>query len=55
MGGKDAEFGFGHTGIQMLIRFPRGDVQQAAECLSLELRGDSGIRTSLGKWQGIAE
>lgn len=55
MGGKDAEFGFGHTGIQLLMRFPREDAHSAAECLSLEFRGGSGIRMSLGKWQGIAE
>lgn len=29
MGEKDGEFGFGHIGIQMLMRLPREDVQPA--------------------------
>lgn len=36
MGEEDGEFGFGRIEIRMLMR---GDVQQAAECLSLEFRG----------------
>lgn len=55
MGEEDGEFGFGHIGIQMFMRLPREDVQQAAKCLSLEFRRESGIRMSLGKCQGITE
>lgn len=52
MCGEDGEFGFGYIGIQMLMRLPREDVHQAAEDLSLEIRGEPGIEIFVGKMSG---
>ena len=52
MCGEDGEFGFGYTGIQMLMRLSGEDVHQAAEGLSLEIRGEPGIEILVGKMSG---